>query len=174
MTSMTRRILGSVAGVAILLGAACGGEKGSNESTAESVAARAEAPGAASVLASDVAGGEAELLAKGEALFNQVCIACHTMQPPPNLAPPMMGIAGHYHEAFTDRDEAVNWMVAYIQSPHPSKSKLSEEAFQRFGTMPALPLPEADLRAVMTWVWDMYDADQDPRPSWERAGDGGP
>jgi mono/diheme cytochrome c family protein len=108
-------------------------------------------------------------VAAGQAVFDQICVACHTVQPPPNLAPPMMGIAGHYRDAFTDRDEAVAAMVAYIQSPDSAKSQLGAEAFRRFGIMAPLPLPEADLRAAAAWIWDMYDPEADPRPASERS-----
>jgi mono/diheme cytochrome c family protein len=155
MRIMIRRTFSSTAPIAALLLAACGGEKGPDAAGAEAAveAAREAAPVSTAVSSGAVGGGEAELLVRGETLFNQVCTACHTLQPPPNLAPPMMGISGHYHDQFAERDEAVAWMVAYIQSPDPANSKLSEEAFERFGTM----APE-----------------QDPRPAWERSSDGGP
>jgi mono/diheme cytochrome c family protein len=172
MQTMTRRVLGASAVTALAFAMACGEADGprspATEEDQEAVAsARADH---VAVAATD----EADILSHGEAVFNQICTACHTVQPPPNLAPPMMGISGHYHDAFTDKDEAVAWMVAYIQSPDSAKSKLSPEAFRRFGAMAPLPLPEEDLRAVMTWVWEMYDPELDPRPAGERTGDGGP
>lgn len=169
---MTGRMLGTSVAAFVAAAAACGGgeEPGTPETEGQQEAAlTAQADHVAA--AADV---EAEVLANGEAVFKRICTSCHTLQPPPKLAPPMMGISGHYHDAFTDRNEAVAWMVAYIQSPDSAKSKLSPEAFRRFGAMAPLPLPEEDLRAVMTWVWEMYDPEEDPRPAWERTGDGGP
>jgi hypothetical protein len=98
----------------------------------------------------------------GEELFSTVCVACHTMEPPPNLAPPMMAVIGHYRTAFDERDPAVDAMVAYIQAPDPDNSKLGPMAFDRFGTMAPLALPEEDLRAVTGWLWDNYDPAMDP------------
>lgn len=172
MRIMTRRVLGTSTTAFVLLAVACGGGEGPGPPATEGQQEAAVTAQADHVAVA--ADPETPMLAHGEEVFNQICTACHTLQPPPNLAPPMMGIAGHYHDAFTDRDEAVAWMVAYIQSPDSAKSKLSPEAFRRFGAMAPLPLPEADLRAVMTWVWEMYDPELDPRPAWERTDDGGP
>lgn len=99
---------------------------------------------------------------RGEALFEQVCTECHTLTPPPNLAPPMMAVIGHYRAAFDDRDQAIEAMVAYIQSPDPERSRLGAMAVERFGLMTAQTLPEEDLLAVTGWLWDSYDAELDP------------
>ena len=111
--------------------------------------------------------------ARGGELFEQVCTNCHTLTPPPNLAPPMMGVIGHYRDAFDDRDEALDAMVAYLQAPDPEASKLHSMAIERFGIMPAQPLPEEDLRTVTAWLWDGYDPELDPHAMGGRAGVGG-
>jgi len=146
--------------IAILLTAAC--------------SQGAELPGDAAIFdaaeaAAAVSARETVPAARGQAVFDQICTACHTVQPPPNLAPPMMAVSGYYRDAFTDRDEAVAAMVAYIQDPDSTRSQLRPEAFRRFGIMAPLPLLEEDRRAVATWIWEMYDAEADPRPARARS-----
>jgi len=104
----------------------------------------------ASASAAPVNGGGADL-------FQQNCSVCHSMKPPPKTAPPVLGIALHYREAFTDKRSAVAHMVRFMQKPDPSLSKLEPAAIRRFGLMPVMTMSEADLKLVSEWLWDQHD-----------------
>lgn len=96
--------------------------------------------------------------ADGKALFEANCAVCHSMQPPPKSAPPVLGIALHYRKAFgTDRKAAIKHMVAFMQKPEATHSKLEPAAITRFGLMPAMTLSVNDLRTVSAWLWDQND-----------------
>lgn len=113
-----------------------------------SATALAEADGAA----------ERTLLEQGRATYDRICFACHTMTPPPRNAPPIVGLAAHLHARFANRDDAVAHIVDYIRAPSAAKSVLPPQAIQRWGmVMPPLALPEAELRAVASWLWQQYD-----------------
>jgi len=79
------------------------------------------------------------------------------MKPPPKTAPPVLGIALHYREAFTDKREAVEHMVRFMQKPDASNSKLEPAAVGRFGLMPAMAMSTKELKLVSEWFWDQYD-----------------
>lgn len=104
----------------------------------------------ASASAAPVNGGGADL-------FQHNCSVCHSMKPPPKTAPPVLGIALHYREAFADRQKAVEHMVRFMQKPDASHSKLEPAAVKRFGLMPAMAMSPDDLKLVSEWFWDQYD-----------------
>ncbi len=93
----------------------------------------------------------------GEQLYKRYCSRCHSLGPPPKFGPPVKGIAIHYREAFADKKEAVEHMVAFMQKPDAAMSKCRPEAIERFGLMPAMNLPEEKLRAVSDWFWEQFD-----------------
>lgn len=94
---------------------------------------------------------------EGEAIYRRHCMACHSLLPPPKAAPPVKGLARHYREAFASRQEAVNHMTEFMKTPDASQAICHKDAIKRFGLMPAMSLPESDLRTVSAWVWDQYD-----------------
>jgi len=98
----------------------------------------------------------------GERVYRQSCMVCHSLVPPPKAAPPIKGLARHYREAFKSRREAVDHMVAFMKKPDASKAVCRKEAIKRFGLMPAMSLPESELRKVSEWVWDQYDPGMKP------------
>jgi mono/diheme cytochrome c family protein len=112
-----------------------------------SATALAEADGAA----------DRTLLEQGRATYERICFACHTMTPPPRNAPPIVGLAAHLRARFANRDDAVAHIVDYVRAPSAAKSVLPPQAIQRWGVMPPLALPEAELRAVASWLWQQYD-----------------
>ncbi len=94
---------------------------------------------------------------KAESIYRTHCMVCHSLAPPPKSAPPVKGLARHYREEFTSKRLAVSHMVDFIRKPDASKVVCHKEAIKRFGLMPAMSLPESDLRTVSEWVWDQYD-----------------
>lgn len=91
----------------------------------------------------------------GELTFRVVCAACHTLNPPYEKAPPMTHIARHYRQAFASEAEGVEAIVQWVIKPEAARSKMPAHAIERFGLMPAFPLPEAQLREVATYVWSL-------------------
>jgi cytochrome c len=139
---MRRIFLPSVASALLL--AACGAP-GTHGGPAQAEPAAARADDAA----------PAAQLALGEQVFDRLCSACHTMEAPPGAAPPMTHVARHYREAFADRNEGVEHMAAFIRAPSTERSVLPARARERWGLMPPLILPEAELRAVAEYVWQL-------------------
>ena len=146
--------------VAAVLLAGCTGE-----SSPDAASAPDPTTGAASASKVDLpefsglaeAGIEIDRFNEGLNVYTRYCTPCHTYGPPPKIAPPMLGISQHYHEAFDSAEAGIAHMVAYIKDPNPEESVLMSIAHERWGTMPALPLPEEDLQAVMYWTWSLYD-----------------
>lgn len=93
----------------------------------------------------------------GKAIYQKNCSACHSLKPPPKMAPPIVGMAAHYHEAFKDKEAGIQHMVQFMQAPDSTKSKLEPQAIARFGLMPAMSLSEKELRAVSEWLWNQFD-----------------
>lgn len=92
-------------------------------------------------------------LQEGERIYKETCALCHTMDPPPNLAPPMSHVARHLRESFADEAAAVAHVVDYLPAPAAERSILPEMARERFGLMPAQTLPRNLLEAVGRYVW---------------------
>jgi len=99
------------------------------------------------------------LFDKGRAVFDKLCVACHNYAPPPNKAPPMLGISGHYHDAFSDRDQAVAHIVDYLKKPAPEKSMLMPMAIRVWGLMVPPPLSVEESQAVAYWVWEILNVE---------------
>ncbi len=95
----------------------------------------------------------------GETTFETVCATCHTMDPPPNKAPPMTHVARRYRMMFKTEAEGVEAITAWIAHPDTSRSKMPPMAIQRFGLMAPLPLPEAQRREVARYVWRLGATD---------------
>jgi len=103
---------------------------------------------------------------KGKAVFEKSCSLCHTYGPPPKIAPPMVGISQHYHENFKDADaeKAVAHMVDFIKSPSKEKSMLLPIGLEKWGLMPAMNLPDEELRAAAYWIWQVYPMERQKAP----------
>ena len=92
----------------------------------------------------------------GQAIFNKNCSVCHAVNPPPKTAPPIIPLASRYHQAFKTKQEGVKHIATYLKSPK-KQNAIYQQAITRFGVMPTIALPEAELNAVAEWVWDQYN-----------------
>ncbi len=92
----------------------------------------------------------------GEDVFNRNCSVCHSVNPPPKSAPPVVPLANRYHQKYATKEEGVAAMVAFLKEPDKNKA-VDEEAASRFGLMPAIPLSDEELKAVSEWFWDQYN-----------------
>ena len=95
------------------------------------------------------------MLREGQRLFDEVCTQCHTLEPPPNLAPPMRMVAMHLRQAFDSQEAAVDHVVSYAPAPDAERSILPSHAVERFGLMPPQPLRPDQLEKVATYVWSL-------------------
>lgn len=95
----------------------------------------------------------------GKTTFETVCSTCHTLEAPPNKAPPMTHVARRYRMMFKTEAEGVEAITAWIADPDTSRSRMPAMAIQRFGVMAPLPLPEAQRREVARYVWRLGMAD---------------
>jgi len=101
-------------------------------------------------------------LAAGQQIFTTVCTACHTLQPPPRLAPPMAMVSQHYRDAFASEPEALAAMLRFLLAPDTTRATMPAHAIQRFGLMPKLPLSEQQFRDVSAYVWSLSAAAPTP------------
>jgi len=94
----------------------------------------------------------------GKAIFELVCAMCHTLEPPPNLAPPISHAAAYYFHRFETEDEAVAAMVAFMREPSEAASILPAMAIERFGLMPPQAhLSQEQLEAVARYSLTLAD-----------------
>lgn len=95
----------------------------------------------------------------GKAVFERNCSVCHSVNPPPKSAPPIVPIASRYHQQFPSRTAAVTHMAAFMKAPSKAASRVGQEAITRFGLMPPMALGDTELKAVAEWVWEQYNPD---------------
>ncbi len=81
------------------------------------------------------------------------CLACHGdgVAGQPRLAPPFLMVKMHYQSL--DQDAFIKTVSSWIKTPDAHKSKMPG-AVRRFGVMPALPLPEAQVAAIAKYVYE--------------------
>ena len=114
------------------------------------------APGLAGLLSLGLGPATAEttdLVAAGEAVYLQVCFACHyaTEMDPLVAAPPIFAVKHHYAD-FSDREGFVAAISGYVLAPSEAASRMPE-ARDRFGLMPAQEITEAEARAVAEYLY---------------------
>jgi hypothetical protein len=105
-----------------------------------------------------VAGVTADDVREGEALFNDICGQCHTVDPPAKLAPPIRHVMRHLRTTFADDGEVLDHLLSYLPSPDAARSALPSMAVERFGVMPPQPLPADILRKVGAYVLTLDDS----------------
>ncbi len=59
----------------------------------------------------------------GRELYRRHCSSCHSMTPPPETAPPIVGLAHFYHKAFDSREPAS--AISWTSSPTPNQRSRS-------------------------------------------------
>lgn len=117
-------------------------------------------------LAEPVASKEAttlsELAQEGKAKFNTLCTACHKNSfTDPMLAPPMAMVKDHYSQFFKeDKAGFVSAVAEWVKNPTQEKTMMPG-AIRNFKIMPPLPLPDEDLEAIATYLFE----EEIPAPS---------
>jgi mono/diheme cytochrome c family protein len=92
----------------------------------------------------------------GKAVFVKNCSVCHSINPPPKSAPPIIPLSSRLHLKFQTKAEGVKHIVAFVKMPN-RKNAVDSQAVARFGLMAPIALPEKELQAVAEWVWDQYN-----------------
>ncbi|MBO6577135.1 MAG: c-type cytochrome [Rhodothermales bacterium] len=89
-------------------------------------------------------------LSFGQRVFETSCASCHSVDPPPNLAPPMRMVLKHYLEA--EIEDPWGAIKAWVTAPDSARSALPAHAIERFGLMPPLPWPESHLDSLIVYL----------------------
>ncbi|MCP3849825.1 MAG: hypothetical protein GY694_06255 [Gammaproteobacteria bacterium] len=82
-----------------------------------------------------------------------ICNACHNPALNPPLAPPMWGIQRRYKRMSVDKEDFINQVSQFAFIPSLEKA-VFQEAVNKMGLMPKVELPEDDLKAVATFIWE--------------------
>lgn len=106
-------------------------------------------------LPAEVADPTDPVLKAGKTTFDQVCSACHTLEPPHKLAPPMRMVSMHLRQRFSTEEEGVAHVTSYVPAPDAERSIMPPQIIQRFGLMTAQPLPAEMLESVARYVWSL-------------------
>lgn len=88
---------------------------------------------------------------KGKVLTEALCMACHgdAQQGQARLAPPMMMVKRHYMSL--EKKEMVEAIMKWVKKPDAKKARMPG-AVRRFGLMPPLALPDAQLKAIAEYI----------------------
>lgn len=98
----------------------------------------------------------------GEELFKANCTACHVTVHPEDesklTAPPIMGAVRHVKMNHATKEDAVKFMVDYIQNPTKEKAACESDSIKKFGVMPSLKgaVSPEDLEKIASYVYDTY------------------
>lgn len=126
--------------------------------------------GASEAAVSEASTAPEAQLALGQQLYDDVCSECHSMQPPPDKAPPLTHIARRLKKELETEAAFTAHVVAHIPDPSEERSLLPEHAIERFGLMPAQALNDEQLAGVAAWLWVMADSAKSGK---EMRGEGG-
>ncbi len=108
------------------------------------------------------AAAQADDWAVGRDKFKAICMSCHQFSGGPQMiAPPVFAVKNHYLRVYPEKEEFVRSIKAWVPAPDIEKS-LMPGAVRRFNLMPPLQLPEEDLEAIATFL---YEANLQ-EPSW--------
>jgi len=99
----------------------------------------------------------------GLQLIEQNCYACHNPKVKSHdaaIAPPMVAVKKRYMATFTTEALFKEKMISFLQNPSPEKA-IMQGPVRRFGVMPGFQYSEADLRAMVDYLYhnDMESPD---------------
>lgn len=89
---------------------------------------------------------------EGKALF-PACDVCHNQAMDPPLGPPMWGVQRRYKMQLPGQEAFVQQVVNFVTLPSEDKV-IHDEAFTQMGLMPPMPLPEALLVKIATYLYE--------------------
>ncbi|MCB1121900.1 MAG: hypothetical protein KJT03_10150, partial [Verrucomicrobiae bacterium] len=96
-----------------------------------------------------------ELALIGKGKFETFCMACHKHEySDPMLAPPMATVMDHYKQVLgKNKNKFVDTIVAWVKEPSTEKT-LMPGAIRNFNLMPPFVLPDPDLEAIATYLFE--------------------
>jgi len=108
--------------------------------------------------------GASTLFAAGDAqtFFDAKCAMCHIKTMPQDrsklIAPPLMGVMRHVKMSYPNKQDAVAFIVDYVQNPSKSKAVCMQQKISRFGLMPSQKgnITPKELEEVASWMFDNY------------------
>jgi cytochrome c len=87
---------------------------------------------------------------------------CHIKTRPQDMsslvAPLLMGVMRHVKMQYPNKEDAIAFMVDYVQYPSKDKSVCMPQKIQRFGLMPSQKgnISVKELQAVTSWMYDNF------------------
>jgi hypothetical protein len=99
-----------------------------------------------------------EQIARGKQIFETVCAGCHTVEPPPDSAPPMAHVVRHLRMELKTYEAFAEHVRSYVSAPAAERSLLPPMAIERFGLMGALPMGDSILTDVAAYLWTLGDS----------------
>ena len=99
-----------------------------------------------------------------EKLFTQKCMGCHLSTKPTQdqlktiVAPAIMGVMRHIKKEFSNKKEAVDFIVEYTLNPTKEKSICRPKKIKKFGLMPSQKenLTKEELQLIAEYLYDNF------------------
>ncbi len=97
-----------------------------------------------------------------EKIFDAKCAMCHVKTIPTNrtnmVAPPLMGVMKHVKMAYPKKENAIDFIVEYVQNPTKEKAVCMPQKIARFGLMPSQKgnITPEELKKVSEWMFDNF------------------
>ena len=95
-------------------------------------------------------------------IFDSKCVMCHIKTMPQDrsklIAPPLMGVMRHVKMKYPTKQDAVAFIVDYVQNPSKTKAVCMQQKISRFGLMPSQKgnITPKELQEVAEWMFDNY------------------
>lgn len=100
-----------------------------------------------------------EEIERGQQVYALVCAGCHTLDPPPDSAPPMRHVARHLRQDLETFEAFAEHVRTYVPAPDAERSRLPAMAIERFGLMDPLPLTEDVLNSAAAYLWSLTEGE---------------
>ena len=100
--------------------------------------------------------------ADAQKIFDAKCAMCHIKTMPTNranmVAPALMGVMRHVKMVYPNKEDAVNFMVDYVQNPTKEKAICMPQKIARFGLMPSQKgnITLKELKEVSEWMFNNF------------------
>ena len=97
----------------------------------------------------------------GKELFEKNCMTCHATSKSfdqVKAAPPIMGVAKRVKMYYSNKEDAVNFIVDFAQNPNASVSVFPDRAVQKFGLMPSMKgiMTDEEFKKVGEYIYDNF------------------
>ncbi len=97
-----------------------------------------------------------EPISQGESLYKANCAACHGvtggMDMSKRIAPPIIAVRMHYLQSYSDELSFVDAVSSWVANPQEENTQMPG-AVRRFGLMPKMDIPMADLEKIALYVY---------------------